>query len=93
MADEPCTVLEVTSSAFEEVLRDNPDFSLTLVKNLPRKIMRLDRSVYKSKLRRRALQSLISRQEHIFPDYVIGDYVRAHLAAKTESLARLTGLC
>lgn len=91
VADEPCTVLEVTSSAFEEVLSDNPDFSLTLVKNLARKIMRLDRSVYKSKLRRRALQSLISRQEHIFPDYVIGDYVRAHLAAKTESLAASDG--
>jgi transcriptional regulator with AAA-type ATPase domain/polyferredoxin len=91
VADEPCTVLEVASSEFEGVLRDHPDFALTRVKNLARKIMRLDRSVYKSKLRRRALQSLISRQEHIFPDYVIGDYVRAHLATKAESLAASDG--
>jgi transcriptional regulator with AAA-type ATPase domain/polyferredoxin len=91
VADEPCNVLEISAEEFEEILRQNPDFTVTLVKNLARKIMRLDRTVFRSKQKKRALQSLISREEHIFPDYVIGDFVRSHLAAKVESLAHSEG--
>ena len=91
VADEPCRVLEISANEFEEILRDNPDLTMTLVRNLARKIMRLDQSVLASKAKRKALQSLISREEHIFPDYVIGDYVRRHLTAKLEELAHSDG--
>jgi DNA-binding NtrC family response regulator/polyferredoxin len=91
LADESCRVWEISAQEFEEVLRDNPDLTLALVKNLARKIMRLDRSVLASKAKRQALQSLISREEHIFSDYVIGDYVRRHLAAKLGELAHSDG--
>lgn len=91
VADEACQVLEITAPEFEEILRANPDLTTTLVRNLARKIMRLDRSVLANKAKRRALQSLISREEHIFPDYVIGDYVRRHLTAKLEELAQSDG--
>jgi len=91
VADEPCRVLEISAHEFEEILRDNPDLTMTLVRNLARKIMRLDRSVLVSKAKRKALQSLISREEHIFPDYVIGDYVRRHLTAKLEEMAHSDG--
>lgn len=91
VADEPCSVLEVPAQEFEKILQQNPEFTVSLVKNLARKIMRLDRMVYQSKRKKRALQSLISREEHIFPDYILGDYVRSHLAARVESLAHSEG--
>ncbi len=91
VADEPCSILEVPASEFEIILRQNPEFTVSLVKNLARKIMRLDRMVLRSRQKKRALQSLISREEHIFPDYVIGDYVRSHLAARIEELAHSDG--
>ena len=87
VADDHCRVLEVTSHDFREFLKDEPDFTVTLAKNLARKITRLDRSIFESKLKRRALQSLISSEDHIFPDYVIGDYVRRHVAKPMHELA------
>lgn len=91
IADEKCLVLEVSAQAFEKILRENHEFTLTLVRNLARKIARLDRDVYKSKQQRRALQSVISREDHIFPDYVIGDYVRRNLATRIQELAESDG--
>jgi transcriptional regulator with AAA-type ATPase domain/polyferredoxin len=91
VADDACLTVEVAATDFEGILRENPDFALLLVKNLARKIMRLDQSVFKSKQRRRALQSLISREEHIFPDYVLGEFIRSHLAAQVEEIALSDG--
>ena len=91
VADDHCSVLEVTGKDFREFLKDEPDFTVTLAKNLARKITRLDRSIFESKLKRRALQSLISSEDHIFPDYVIGDYVRRHVAKPMHELAFTDG--
>jgi transcriptional regulator with AAA-type ATPase domain/polyferredoxin len=91
VADEPCRVLEISLAEFQETLREQPYFVENLVKNLVRKIMLLDRSLLKSKMKRRALQALISRQDHIFPDYVIGEYVRKRLEKSVHELAQSDG--
>jgi len=91
VADEDCQVLEIASGDFEEIVKENPDFALSVVRGLARKVMRLDRQILRSKVRRRALQALISREEHIFPDYVIGDYVRKHLVDDAQELAHSEG--
>lgn len=87
VAEEHCRVLEVPVDVFDAILRESPDLSLTLMRNLARKIVRLERSVFSSKQKKRALKSLISREQHIFPDYVIGDYVRKHVSTALEKLA------
>jgi len=91
VADEDCQVLEIASGDFEEIVKANPEFALSVVRGLARKVMRLDRQILRSKVRRRALQALISREEHIFPDYVIGDYVRKHLVDDAQELAHSEG--
>lgn len=88
VAGEACRLLEITAEDFEKTLREDPDFTINLVKNLARKIMRLDRSIFKSKMKRRALQSLISRRDHVFPEYFMGDYVRRRVGVRVEELAR-----
>jgi len=88
VADEPCHILEIPADDFERLIREDPDFAVNLVKNLGRKIIRLDRSILKTKLNRRSLQSLISREDHIFPDYVIGDHAHRHLIPRMEELAQ-----
>ncbi|MBM4328129.1 MAG: cyclic nucleotide-binding domain-containing protein [Deltaproteobacteria bacterium] len=91
VADEHCQVLEIPSRDFEEIVKESPEFALSVVQGLARKVMRLDRQILRSKVRRRALQALISREEHIFPDYVIGDYVRKHLVDDAQELAHSEG--
>jgi transcriptional regulator with AAA-type ATPase domain/polyferredoxin len=91
VADEPCRVLEIPPEDFERMMRREPDFAVTMVKNLVRKIMQLDRTILKGKLRRRDLQVLISREEHVFPDYIMGDYVRRRLSERVEELAQSDG--
>ncbi|MEW6112798.1 MAG: sigma 54-interacting transcriptional regulator, partial [Thermodesulfobacteriota bacterium] len=91
VADEDCQVLEIASGDFEEIVKENPEFALSVVRGLARKVMRLDRQILRSKIRRRALQALISREEHIFPDYVIGDYVRKHLVDDAQELSQSEG--
>ncbi|MBI4962748.1 MAG: sigma 54-interacting transcriptional regulator [Desulfomonile tiedjei] len=88
VAGETCRLLEISAEDFETALREDPDFTINLVKNLARKVMRLDRSIFKSKLKRRALQSLISRRDHVYPEYFMGDYVRRRVAARVEELAK-----
>jgi len=88
VAEKPCTVVEVSGEAFERVLEDDPEFTTPLVKRLVRKIMRLDRTVLDGKLKRRALQNLISRSEHVFPRYVMGDTIRHRLTDRIHELAR-----
>ncbi len=87
VAEEACEAVEVSAEDFQRILEAHPGFTLTLVKNLARKITRLDRMVYESKIKKRALKSLISREEHIFPDYVIGDFVKQRLAGRLNELA------
>ncbi len=87
VADEPCRALEISEEDFEQIMRTDPDFTVNLVKNLVRKIIRLDRSVLKIKRKRRALQNLISQREHIFPDFVTEDYILRRLAPRMEELA------
>jgi transcriptional regulator with AAA-type ATPase domain/polyferredoxin len=87
-ADTLCQVIEIPGEDLELLIRQEPDFAVTLVKNLVRKIIRLDRAIFRTKVKRRALQTLISREEHIFSDYVVGDYVRRHLFPRVEELAR-----
>lgn len=91
IADEPTQVIEIGSEAFESILRQDPDFIVGLVKNLVRKLFSQHRDMFRSKLKRRALHSLISSEEHIFPDYVLGDYVRKNISAKLADLAASDG--
>lgn len=91
IADEQVTALDISVEEFEKLLRENPDFIVGLIKNLVRKIMSLDRIMLKSKLKRRSLHSLISQENHIFPDYVIGDYIKRNLTSKIEELADSDG--
>ncbi|MBM3300127.1 MAG: sigma 54-interacting transcriptional regulator [Deltaproteobacteria bacterium] len=88
VADEPCRVLEIPTEDFELILRQEPDFVLPLVRGLGRKIIRLHRSIFESKIKRRALHDMISRQEHIFPEYYMGDYIRRRVSGRVEELAR-----
>jgi len=88
VAGEACRLLEISAEDFEKTLREDPDFTINLVKNLARKVMRLDRSIFKSQLKRRALQSLISRRDHVFPEYFMGDYVRRRVGASVEELSK-----
>jgi len=87
VAEEHCRVLEAPGDVFDAILTDSPALSHILMRNLARKVARLERSVFSSKQKKRALKSLISREQHIFPDYVIGDYVRRHVSAAMEQLA------
>ncbi|MFH0825410.1 MAG: cyclic nucleotide-binding domain-containing protein [Pseudomonadota bacterium] len=91
IAEDHCRVLEIPAEDFETLLRQDPDFSLQVAKNLAHKVMELDRTVFRSKLKKRALQSLISREDHIFPDYLIGDYVRRNLSERIEEFALTDG--
>jgi len=91
VADEPVIALVIPSEDFEKLIRENPDFVVGLTKNLVRKIMSLDRLMLRSKLKRRTLHSLISQEYQIFPDYVIGEYVRNTLSAKIGNLVESDG--
>lgn len=91
IADEPTQVIEIDSVSFESLLRQDPDFIVGLVKNLVRKLFSQRRNIFRSKLKRRALHSLISSEEHIFPDYVLGDYVRKNISSKLAELASSDG--
>ncbi len=87
-AQESCKVLEVQREAFERILGENPEIGVILSRNLGRKLGLLRSAIFQSRLKKRALRSLISRKEHIFPDYVIGDHVRGRLADRIEDLAQ-----
>lgn len=87
IADEDSTVLEILATDFESVLKSNPDFMVSVLKNLARKVIRLDRSVYRNARKKRALQNIISREDHFFPDYFVGETVRKRVGRKLEELA------
>ncbi|MGC8605834.1 MAG: cyclic nucleotide-binding domain-containing protein, partial [Desulfomonilaceae bacterium] len=87
IADGDCTVLEILAVDFENVLKTNPGFMVSVLKNLARKVIRLDQSVYKNARKKRALQNIISRENHLFPDYFVGETVRKRVGRKLEELA------
>lgn len=86
-AEQPCQVLEVPGLAFEKILREHPDYTLSVLRCLARKVMRVDRNVYRVTRKKRALQTLISRQEHLFPDYFVSETVRRRMRHRLEELA------
>lgn len=91
VALEPCRVREVPAEFFQRILHEHPDLAVALLKSLAVKVMRLDRSVFSTKLKKQALKSLISRQDSTFPDYVIGEHARRQITAKLKELADSAG--
>ncbi len=87
VADEDCRLVEIPAAQFAQVLGQSPELAFTVMRNLARKVARLERSVFASMQKKRALKSLISREHHIFPDYVIGDYVSRYVATRMGELA------
>jgi transcriptional regulator with AAA-type ATPase domain len=87
VAQEPCTLLELPSAEFDRMLQDNPAAAVTVLKNLARKVIRLDGNVYRNIRKKRALQTLISRQEHLFPDYFVSETVLRRTGKRLEELA------
>jgi CRP-like cAMP-binding protein/polyferredoxin len=86
VALEPCRVLEIPVQEFDKLVQSNPAAAVTVLKNLARKVVRLDGSVYKNVRKKRALQTLISRQEHLFPDYFVSETVRRRTGKRLEEL-------
>jgi transcriptional regulator with AAA-type ATPase domain/polyferredoxin len=87
VAEEDSIVLEIPAAHFESVLRSNPDFMINVMKNMAQKVLRLDQSVYRNTRKKRALQKLISREDHLFPDYFVGETVRRRVGRQLEDLA------
>lgn len=88
IADEPCEVMEISAEDFDNIIREDPEVSARLFRNLARKIVRLDRSLFEARVKKRALQTLISREGHAFPEFVIGPHFKRRLADRMEELTR-----
>ncbi len=91
VAENSCTVLEIPAPEFQKILADYPDAAISVLRNLARKVIRLDRSVSKNIRKKRALQTLISRQDHLFPDYFVSETVRRRTGKQLEELALWPG--
>ncbi len=87
VALETCQVLEIPAQEFDRLVQSNPAAAVTVLKNLARKVARLDSNVYKNVRKKRALQTLISRHEHLFPDYFVSRTVRRRTGKRLEELA------
>lgn len=87
IAKDNCQVFELESHEFENILKFHPEFSLSILRNMARKVIRLDQSVYKNTRKKRALQNLISQQDHLFPDYFVSETVRRRVGRRLEELA------
>lgn len=90
VSQEPSRVLELKADDFERILLDHPDCAVSVLKNLAQRVIRLDQSVYRNLKKKRALQELISRQEHLFPDYFVSDTVRRRTGRRLQNLAAST---
>uniref|UniRef100_A0A7C4ESX0 Cyclic nucleotide-binding domain-containing protein n=1 Tax=Desulfomonile tiedjei TaxID=2358 RepID=A0A7C4ESX0_9BACT len=90
-AAKNCRLLEIPISELESLLKQSPDCALSIMRSLARKVIRLDRTVYNNVRKKRALQALISKQEHLFPDYFVGETVRRRTSRKLEELAAYPG--
>lgn len=90
-AKKNCRLLEIPIKDLESILKESPDCALSIMRSLARKVIRLDRTVYNNVRKKRALQALISKQEHLFPDYFVGETVRRRTSHKLEELASYPG--
>jgi DNA-binding NtrC family response regulator len=88
VALEACRVMEIPAHEFERIIWSEPAAAVTVLKSLARKVVRLDGSVYKYVRKKRALQALISSQEHLFPDYFVSETVRRRKGKRLEELAQ-----
>ncbi len=91
VAQESCQALEIAADDFTDVIRAYPESALVVLQLLARKIIKLDRNLYKSIRKKRALQELISRQDHLFPDYFVSETVRRRVSRRLEELAQADG--
>ncbi|MGB9618476.1 MAG: sigma 54-interacting transcriptional regulator, partial [Desulfomonilaceae bacterium] len=90
-AAKNCRLLEIPIDELASLLKQSPDCALSIMRSLARKVIRLDRTVYNNVRKKRALQALISKQEHLFPDYFVGETVRRRTSRKLEELAAYPG--
>lgn len=84
---EPCSVLELPAPEFDRILTSCPDGAVSVLRSVARKVIRLDQSVYQKVRKKRALQALISRQDHLFPDYFVSEAVRRRVQFQLDELA------
>ncbi len=91
IADNYCTILEIPPADFEHLLTTDSYFATSLIRNLTRKTIKLHRKVFADKIKRRSLQAAISREEHVFPGHLVGDYVRKRFSKRIEELAQVDG--
>jgi transcriptional regulator with AAA-type ATPase domain/ferredoxin len=91
IADGPCVVVEIPPEDFERLLGEDGHFGISLVRNLTRKTIKLHRSIFEGKVKRRALQAMISREDHVFPGHLVGDYMQKRFAKQIEELAQTEG--
>lgn len=91
IADNQCSIVELSPDDFEHLLCTDHHFAKYLVRNLTRKTIRLHRHILDGKIKRRALQAAISREEHVFPGHLVGDYIRKRFSKRIEELAMVGG--
>jgi transcriptional regulator with AAA-type ATPase domain/polyferredoxin len=91
VARSDCSTAEIPSDEFERLLTECPELSAVLLRRLAGKVIHLDRNLFESKRRKRALQHLISREANVFPEFVMGKHFRRHLSARIEELASTHG--
>ena len=88
LAEHPGSLLCIPSNHFERMLREDPAFTIPLVKKLVRRVISLQRTVFQATLGKRALKTLISRQEHVFPDFIGGDFYQTRIATRVNEIAQ-----
>ncbi len=87
IAQESCKVLEIPAQEFEQILKAHPECAISVLRMLARKVIKLDHNLYKNIRKKRALQTLISRQDHLFPDYFVSETVRRRVSKRLEQLS------
>jgi CRP-like cAMP-binding protein len=90
-AETDCLVISFSSEDFEGLIKESPVFASSLISGLVRKLMGLQRRILEADIKRKALESVISRVEHVFPNYIMGDYVRSYIAERVDDLSSSDG--
>lgn len=86
-AVDDCVTVELPAKYYEETLAAHPDVGVSMLRSLAGKVVRLDRNLFESKRKKRALQHLISKETLLFPEYVVGDHLARRLDPRIEELA------
>lgn len=87
IAEESCQVLEIPGPVFNQILSDHPAAAIGVLRELSRKVIRLDRSMHRTVRKKRALQDVLSRHGNIFPDFVISETVLRRMGQRLGDLA------